>query len=107
MFASQECGQRAPDLEALSTLFPDKLLEWSGTSGLVVTPMATGISSCLEANATLMQVGQWRTSNPGLGGLEGNDRGGFLLPNGDMLIPDASYVDEVRSTRIEVMLYSY
>ncbi|SPR00702.1 unnamed protein product (mitochondrion) [Plasmodiophora brassicae] len=79
MFASQECGQRAPDLEALSTLFPDKLLEWSGTSGL---------------------VGQWRTSNPGLGGLEGNDRGGFLLPNGDMLIPDASYVDEATLTSL-------
>ncbi|CEO96761.1 putative restriction endonuclease domain-containing protein [Plasmodiophora brassicae] len=56
--------------------------------------MATRRSSSLETVAAPMQVGEWCIRNPGLGGVEGNNRGGFRLPNGDMLIPDVSYIDE-------------
>ncbi|KAF0513124.1 Uma2 family endonuclease [Gigaspora margarita] len=42
---------------------------------------------------TIYQIGHWRKSNKNLVGYWGGSSGGFRLPNGDILGPDASVVE--------------
>lgn len=77
----------------LSSLNRDLRLELTAEGKLIVMPPAGGESSQRNAEVT-MQLGLW-TKQDGTG-ITFDSSGGFVLPNGAILSPDASWVERSR-----------